>query len=74
MLIRMSIALEPSNVKDNDGNAAIIRASGLGLQQAQVDVETSFTVDARAASNHAEDLKVLVSSKLNSSFNEMHIV
>lgn len=41
----------------------LIDAFGPGLQQAQVGVPTSFTVDGHRAVNSDEDIKVLVTSK-----------
>lgn len=44
----------------------MIHAFGPGLQQAQVGVPTSFTVDGHRAVDSIEDIKVLVTSKINS--------
>ena len=44
----------------------LIHAFGPGLQQAQVGVPTSFTVDGHRAVDSTEDIKVLVTSKINS--------
>lgn len=42
-----------------------IHAFGVGLQQAQIDLPTSFTVDAHAELNSNEDIKVVVTSKIH---------
>ena len=43
----------------------LIRAFGPGLQQAQVGIPTSFTVDGHLALDANEDIKVLVTSRMN---------
>jgi hypothetical protein len=47
-----------------DGNPSqSIRAYGPGLRQAQVGVQTSFTIDTHATRDGTDDVKVLVTSK-----------
>jgi hypothetical protein len=47
-----------------------VYAFGDGLRQAQVGVQTSFTVDARAAFNPSDDVKVVVTSKMKRKYDE----
>lgn len=56
--------LENQTLVDEQNQDNSIRTSGVGLQQAQVGVKTSFTIDARGAVNQNEDIKVVVTSKL----------
>jgi hypothetical protein len=42
----------------------LVHAFGPGLQQAQIGVQTSFTIDARDALNSNEDVKIVVTSKI----------
>jgi len=42
-----------------------IRAFGPGLEQAQVGVQTLFTIDARGVLDTNENVKVIVTSKKN---------
>ncbi|CAM4895437.1 unnamed protein product [Rotaria socialis] len=50
------------NVVDDQNPKTLIRAFGDGLRQAQVGIQSSFTVDAHAAPNPNEDVKVLVTT------------
>ena len=65
MSIAFSIYLETQAAVDNENQINGVHTSGCGLQQAQVGVQTSFTVDARIASNQNDDVKVVVTSKID---------
>jgi len=54
---------------DDQNHKNSVRAFGNGLQQAQIGIETSFTVDARGVLNRNDDVKVVVTSKINKSNN-----
>ena len=48
---------------DDEKSLRPVHAFGLGLRQAQIGVQSSFTIDARAALHTNENIKVLVTSK-----------
>ena len=55
--------VEPSIITENVKSIQSVRAYGQGLQQGQVDIETSFIIDARTDIDRSNDIKVLVTSK-----------
>ncbi len=56
--------LEHQTLTNGQNHINTVRTFGNGLQQAQVGVQTSFTVDARGAFNPKDDVKVVVTSKI----------
>ena len=58
------MCIENPNSFDTQNQVNLVRAFGNGLQQAQVGIQTSFTVDARTTLNPNDDVKVVVTSKM----------
>jgi hypothetical protein len=60
---KIGICLVDQNSNNDHLNS--VRAFGPGLQQAQINLPTSFTVDAHSALNSNENIKVVVTSKIH---------
>ncbi len=56
--------LEDQILTNGQNHINTVRTFGNGLQQAQIGVQASFTVDARGAFNPKDDVKVVVTSKI----------
>lgn len=54
--------IENSNPNGETLTASNVRAFGIGLEQAQVGAESSFSIEAHSAEYQTEDIKVVVTS------------
>ncbi|CAF2820839.1 unnamed protein product [Rotaria sp. Silwood2] len=54
--------IKNESVVDDQNHKSLVHAFGDGLRQAQLGIQTSFTVDAQAALNPDDDVKVVVTT------------